>query len=52
MSFVVLNYQVVEWVDILANPVFKNPGIYFWNLIEISIKKDIFYFSANNTMFH
>ena len=27
MSFVVLNCQVVEWVDIFANPVFKNPGI-------------------------
>ena len=26
--FVVLNCQVVEWVDILANPVFKNPGIF------------------------
>ena len=28
MSFVVLNCQVVEWVDIFANPVFKHPGIY------------------------
>ena len=28
MSFVVLNCQVVEWVDIFANPVFKKPGIY------------------------
>ena len=28
MSFVVLNCQVVEWVNIFANPVFKNPGIY------------------------
>ena len=28
MSFIVLNCQVVEWVDIFANPVFKNPGIY------------------------
>ena len=27
MSFIVLNWQVVEWVDIFANPVFKNPGI-------------------------
>ena len=27
MSFVVLNCQVVECVDIFANPVFKNPGI-------------------------
>ena len=27
MSFIVLNCQVVEWVDIFANPVFKNPGI-------------------------
>ena len=27
MSFVVLNCQVVEWVDIFANLVFKNPGI-------------------------
>ena len=27
MSFVVLNCQVVEWVNIFANPVFKNPGI-------------------------
>ena len=26
--FVVLNCQVVEWVGIFANPVFKNPGIY------------------------
>ena len=24
MSFIVLNCQVVEWVDIFANPVFKN----------------------------
>ena len=34
MSFIVLNCQVVEWVDIFANPVFKNPGIYYmswWN---------------------
>ena len=28
MSFVALNCQVVEWVDIFANPVFKNPGIF------------------------
>ena len=28
MSFIVLNCQVVEWVDIFANPVFTNPGIY------------------------
>ena len=28
MSFIVLNGQVVEWVDIFANPVFKNPGIF------------------------
>ena len=28
MSFIVLNYQVVESVDIFAYPVFKNPGIY------------------------
>ena len=27
MSFVVLNCQGVEWVDIFANPVFKNPCI-------------------------
>ena len=27
MSFVVLNCQVVEWVDIFANAVLKNPGI-------------------------
>ena len=27
MSFIVLNCQVVEWVDIFANPIFKNPGI-------------------------
>ena len=27
MSFV-LNCQIVEWVDIFANPVFKNPGIF------------------------
>ena len=27
MSFIVLNCQVVEGVDIFANPVFKNPGI-------------------------
>ena len=26
-SFIVLNRQVVEWVDIFANPVFKNPGL-------------------------
>ena len=30
MSFIVLNCQVVEWVDIFANPVFKNPGIYIY----------------------
>ena len=34
-SFVVLNYEVVEWVDIFANPVFKNPGIS--SLTEMSI---------------
>ena len=28
MSFIVLNCQVVEWVDIFANPVFKNPGLH------------------------
>ena len=28
MSFIILNCQVVEWIDIFANPVFKNPGIY------------------------
>ena len=28
MSFIVLICQVVEWIDIFANPVFKNPGIY------------------------
>ena len=28
VSFIVLNYQVVESVDIFAYPVFKNPGIY------------------------
>ena len=27
MRFIVLNCQVVECVDIFANPVFKNPGI-------------------------
>ena len=27
MRFIVLNCQVVEWVDIFANPVLKNPGI-------------------------
>ena len=27
MSFLVFNCHVVEWVDIFANPVFKNPGI-------------------------
>ena len=27
MSCIVLNCQVVEWVDIFANPVFKNLGI-------------------------
>ena len=27
MSFVFLNCQVVQWVDIFANPVFKNPCI-------------------------
>ena len=27
MSFIVLNCQVVEWVDIFANPVLKTPGI-------------------------
>ena len=27
MSFIVFNCYVVEWVDIFANPVFKNPGI-------------------------
>ena len=27
MNFIVLNCQVEEWVDIFANPVFKNPGI-------------------------
>ena len=30
MSFVVLSCQVVEWVDIFADPVFKNPGIYIY----------------------
>ena len=30
MSFIVLNCQVVEWVDIFANPVFKNPGMYIY----------------------
>ena len=40
MSFVVLNCQVVEWVDIFANPVFKNQGIYtLWSLCEEIIKK-------------
>ena len=29
MSFIVLNCQLVEWVKIVANPVFKNPGIYW-----------------------
>ena len=39
MSFVVLNCQVVEWVDIFAIPVFKNPGIYtLWSLCEEIIK--------------
>ena len=32
MSFVVLNCQLVEWLDIFANPVFKNPGIYIYIL--------------------
>ena len=27
-EFIVLNCQAVEWVDIFATPVFKNPGIY------------------------
>ena len=27
MSFLVFNWHIVEWVDIFANPVFKNPGI-------------------------
>ena len=27
MSFIVFNCHVVEWVDIFANSVFKNPGI-------------------------
>ena len=33
VSFIFLNCQVVEWVDIFANPVFKNPGI---NCTEIT----------------
>ena len=33
MSFIVLNCQVVEWVDNFANPVFKHPDI---NCIEIT----------------
>ena len=37
MSFVVLNCQVVECVDIFANPVFKNPGILIPIPIPIAI---------------
>ena len=34
MSFIVLNCQVVEWLDIFANPVFKNPGIDIFSNID------------------
>ena len=42
MSFVVLNCQVVEWVDVFANPVFKNPAIYtaLWRLFDAIFKKN------------
>ena len=37
-SFIVLNCQLVKWVDIFANPVFKDPGIYGmkWYLICVA----------------
>ena len=44
MSFVVLNYQVVEWLDIFADPVFKNPGIskdkITHNVIQAGVQND------------
>ena len=39
MNFVVLNYQVVEWVDIFANPVFKNPGINIIARMSVYIRR-------------
>ena len=39
MSLVVLNSQVVEWVDIFANPVFENPCINKGTKIVSRLKK-------------
>ena len=41
VSFVVLNYQVVELVDIFANPVFKNPGILIASVDEEYQTKEV-----------
>ena len=53
MSFIVLNCQVVEGVDIFANPVFKNPRIHTY-FIDFALggfskttKKVKIYYSKN-----
>ena len=49
MNFIVLNCQVVEWVDVFANPVFKNQKPR--NLINEKIGKKENDFLARNEIY-